>query len=146
MTDARKPFTTVLNIMECAEGAKGGSWTIYNIKATDRNGLLVNDKLAAFEELPLGQAEYRLKPYVKDGQFKNWTVERPDGQRSRQGGGEPLVARVKFLEDQVEFLIGKVNALEGAVQTHDRVIATGAVQAPTGGETSRFGADDDIPF
>lgn len=136
-----------LNITSCVHAYKGtnskGEFNIYEVEATTEAGVVIQDKLTSWAQLPTGVAEYDLTPYEKDGVFKSWTVEVPKERGGNSGAAkEAMEQRVGFLEQQVEFLVGKVNALDGAISQLGREVAQPAtpVAAPSGN------GEDDIPF
>ena len=108
-----------LNITSCQEVYRGnnsnGEFVVYELQATNEQGILINQKLSSFSLLPAGLAEYEVAPYYKDGQLKNYTVRKPGGGR---GGAQvsALASRVEFLEEQVTWLTAEVNGMRALVQ------------------------------
>ena len=100
-----------IRVTECKKVYTGnganGEYSIYEITAVNSKGVLIQDKLSSFTPLPIGEGTYDMKPFYKDGVFKNWTVSAPKGT-----GTAALEQRVGFLEEQVQFLNAKVEALE----------------------------------
>lgn len=129
-----------ITVTACKEVYRGngakGEFVIYEITATNKDGVLIQDKLSSFSQLPLGEGVYDMKPFYKDGEFKNWTVQAPKGAQT-----QAINQRMDFLEQQVEWLVGKVNELQGAIQ---QVTKTPSPQPAT--PAGRFQQDDDIPF
>ncbi len=129
-----------IRVTECKKVYTGnganGEFSIYEITAVNKQGVLIQDKLSSFSPLPLGDGVYDMKPYYKNGEFKNWTVSAPKGTSTAA-----LEQRIGFLEEQVEFLVGKVTSIEqqlAAVGSHP------GHQPPT--PAGRFSQDDDVPF
>lgn len=141
---ARKGGLRKLNITGCKHAYTGtnskGEYSIYEVEATTEAGVVIQDKLTAWVDLPLGLADFNLVAYEKNGEFKSWTVEVPKERGGNSNAAKEAVdQRIGFLEEQVKWLVGKVTALEGAVQT------VGA-QPPTPVAADGVPIDDDIPF
>lgn len=140
----RKAFRTILNITACDlahEGAgANGPYKIYEVKATNRDGVLVQEPLSTFAELPLGRNEYDLKPYMKGGQFKNWTVTPVKAKGA--AANEAQEQRVAFLEQQMEFALNKISELTERMTAMER----GQQQPAMAVGSTRHSEDDDVPF
>lgn len=138
----------VLNVMECKEVYRGngakGEFVIYELKATDQNGVLINAPLSSFTMLPLGPAEYELAAYHKNGEFKNWTVSKVGGRGGSKAETEALASRVQYLEETIKWAVEKINALDGAVAQLARAGTGSAATPPT--PPAAPPDDDDIPF
>jgi hypothetical protein len=144
----RKPVKGVqIRVTECKKVYTGnganGEYSIYEISAINSKGVLIQEPLASFTPLPIGDGTYDMQPYYKGDVFKNWTVQAPKGT-----GTAALEQRVKFLEEQVEYLVNKVSSIEDALQRQGghQVPPPSAPQPQTAAASSRFGGDDDIPF
>lgn len=142
----RKPVKGVqIRVTECKKVYTGnganGEFSIYEITAINSKGVLIQEKLSSFTPLPIGDGTYDMKPYYKGEVFKNWTVEAPKGT-----GTAALEQRVKFLEEQVEFLVNKVSSIEQQQRLSTTAPSAPPAQPQTPVADSRFGGDDDIPF
>lgn len=144
MAERKQPVKGAqIRVTECKKVYTGmganGEFSIYEITALNSRGVLIQDKLSSFTPLPLGDGTYDMQPYYKGDVFKNWTVQAPKGT-----GTAAVEQRVKFLEEQVEFLVNKISSIEQRLPT--AASAPPAPQPQTAAAASRFGADDDIPF
>lgn len=138
----------VLNITEVVAGysgtnANGNAFTIYDIQALDEQGNVVQAQLRSFDDLPLGQMEYDLEKYKKNGKV-SWTIKAPKGMRT----GVSL-ADHNALAQRVTVLEGVVNGngiTPGVAATSGFAQASAPAAADPLSQTTTPAADDDIPF
>lgn len=140
-----------LNITSCLEVYRGngtkGEFVIYEIQATDENGVLIQQKLASFADLPLGLDDYDVAPYIKDGELKNYTVTKPSG----GGGGS---AKYDALKKDHDLLEARVEHLENVLHEWTPLIAGLRSQLYGGSKPPEKPSDmepaghydDDVPF
>lgn len=81
-----------------------GMSTLYDVKAVDEAGNVVEEPLRSFAECPIGKAvEYEVERHEDERHGVSWTLKPP-----RQNLGR----RVEQLEKKVSDLIEQVSALE----------------------------------
>lgn len=119
-----------LNISKVTEGysgenRNGNAYTIYDIEAIGNS-----QKLRSFDNLPLGENQYEVEPYDKDGET-TYTLK-PHGFKVPRSYSESSSS-------------SSLAALEMRVTELERKFAGGEAVAPSGGATG-YSADDDIPF
>jgi hypothetical protein len=136
-----------LNVTSCKEVHRGtgnnGPYVMYEVEATDEQGVVVNQKLNAFDNLPIAKGRFKVKPYKKNGQIVSYTLQPVEGTLS---GSAAIAQRVEFMEEQIKFLNERERTLTSVVEDLQEQIGrlqSGApAQAPKPPPTS----DDDIPF
>lgn len=133
-----------LNITDCKEVYRGngrnGAFVLYQVEATDEQGVVVNQKLNAFSQLPPGKGRYKVKPYKKNNQIEAYTLEAAEGTAT---GSAALAQRVEFMEEQIKFLLEKAQTHDSAISDLQQRTQQPATAAPTSAPPPD---DDDIPF
>jgi hypothetical protein len=143
-----------LDIKSCTETYSGtntkGPYSIYEIKATNEQGVLINHKLSSFSQLPLGPGDYEVSAYPPgskpgDQNFRNFTVRPKDRKGSNTGA---LRSDLDLLTQKVEWLTERVNTLGPAVEELQRRLMEGGgpPSQPPAGSATGSPPDDDIPF
>jgi hypothetical protein len=150
-----------LNVTGCKHvykgtNSKGGEFNIYEVTAVAEAGQEIRDKLTSFVELPMGLREYEVVPYEKNGVFQSWTLSVPKEHGGNSAAAQAAVARrIEYLEQQVEWLTGKVNSLDEALQSMLRTTQHQPAPRPaepatpvgtTGGVLYQGHDPDDVPF
>lgn len=128
------------------EGAYG-TWTLHEILATDETGLPIQEPVACFKNLPLGeqQLEFTLKDDEKYG--RSWTVKPLKG--ARLPAQTPANDPYEMLREQLRMTNDRVRALEEAVKRLGGFGSSpGQTDAPVavGAPVAAARPDDDIPF
>jgi hypothetical protein len=110
---------TKVKVIDCSPvyhgtNVKGGEYTIHEVKATNMEGELINQKLRSFSALPIGQVvEVTVVPFKSEEHGKSFTLY-PVG----SGGGttqasNDLRVEINQLREMISTLGGRVGAIEG---------------------------------
>lgn len=136
-----------LNITACKHVFTGtnskGEFKIHEVEAATEQGIAIQDKLTSWVQLPLGLGEFDLTAYMKGDVFQSWTVEVPKDRGGNSGAAkEAANQRIEFLEQQVEWLVGRVSSLAEEL----RLLREGSTGPNVLTPVATPPADDDIPF
>ena len=152
MADKPKSTPMRLRITSCSAAVSGTSesgqdWTIFEIAAAKETGEIVDQKLRAFEELPIGEVlDLMVAPYkLKDGM--SYTLSRKNKPKSSGGGSsrkvEELTAFVGAIDERLKLVEGRLMGPPAAAAPAAVPQAAPAAQG-SGGQSldERFG---DVP-
>jgi hypothetical protein len=115
-----------LRIVACQQiytglNPKGHRYTIFDIEAAKADGSLINEKLRAFEALPVGEViEVTVTPFESEIHGRSFTLHRKQSNNATARVNE-LKAMVDELAEQVQRLADRVGKLE-QLPTGDRTL------------------------
>lgn len=153
---------TRIKIIDCrpvyhGTNVKGDSYTIHELKATNVEGTLIDQKLRSFSALPVGQLiDVTVVPFESPEHGKSFTIYPANKAESTTQAANDLRAEINELRTNMARLAERVGAIEGYLrkdQMAERNHVTGPpVPAAERGEQpsvandldARFGAD--APF
>lgn len=140
---------TVTSTKVITSGSSGkGPWTLYEVNAVGEDGQPVTEKLRAFAELPVGDLkEYEVEKVVHEKYGVSYTLSLGGGGGKHLGPKVDEVRdRVESLEQTVQWLDGRLRALEGDAAPKAQVQSPPSEPPAPAAPAAPATADDDIPF
>lgn len=111
-----------LRIVACQQiysglNPKGHRYTIFDIEAAKADGSLINEKLRAFEALPIGEeVEVTVTPFESEAHGRSFTLHRKHSNNATAHVNE-LKVTVEALIKRVEELTERLERLEQSAST-----------------------------
>lgn len=126
-----------------------GTWTLHEVLCTDETGLPIQEPVACFKALPLGEQQLEFERKDSEQYGPSWTVKPLKGARLPAQPPSQADEGVEMVRESVRLLAARVSALEGAVKAlggFGTTIAQTDAPVAVGAPVPAGAADDEIPF